>query len=59
MTASVVRAIGSLRPQVDKSIKSYEESFKKLQDSFESSMTLDTTIQVHKILDAVQNLGTV
>ena len=57
MVASVVRAIDSLRPQVDKSISDHEEIFKKLQNNFKSSMTLDTAIQVHTILDAVQNIG--
>ena len=43
----------------DRTIKSYQDQFAKIQTSFLNQVPLDTAIQVHKIAETVEQIGMV
>ena len=54
---AVKRAVRSIHPRIDKAISNFDTQFKEIKSSLESHTTLDTAIQVCKIVDTVQHFG--
>lgn len=53
----VKRAVTSLNPRIDKTIENFQLQFEGLMTSFKNHTLLDSTIQVYRVMDAVENLG--
>ena len=58
VSLSVARTIRSFNGRVDKAIKDFQVQFTSLRSTFESRMSVDNTVQVYRIMDAVTDLST-